>query len=53
MTPFIIVCLAIFLLSLISNIVFILTSEETRAGGIVGMIVFTAMIVWGIALLFS
>lgn len=53
MTTFIIVCIAIFILSLISNIIFILTSEDTRSGGIVGMIIFTAMIVWGFSLLFN
>jgi hypothetical protein len=53
MTAFIIVCIALFSLSLISNVIFILTSEDTRAGGVIGMIAFTAMIVWGIALLFN
>lgn len=51
MTFFIVVCMVIFLFSLSSNMFFVLTSEENRIGGILGMIVFTAMIIWSIQLL--
>lgn len=52
MTAFIIACLAIFFLSLISNIIFVLTTDGTRAGGIIGIVTFTAMIVWSCVLIF-
>ena len=53
MTAFLITCIFIFVLSLTSNIVFILTSEESRGGAVFGMIAFTAMTAWAIFLLFG
>lgn len=53
MTIFILVCIAIFTFSLMSNIFFTLTSEDSyKIGGVIGIIVFTAMIAWSCALIF-
>jgi hypothetical protein len=54
MTAFIISSLVLFFLSLVSNILFVLNENTTFKGGaVVGLIIFTSMLVWGSLLLFQ
>jgi len=53
MMAFIIVSLVLFFFSLISNAIFVLNENTTfKSGSVVGLVIFTSMIVWGISLLF-
>lgn len=54
MTAFLIVSVVLFLLSILSNIIFVLNENVTAKGGaVLGVIVFTGMIVWALTLLFQ
>lgn len=51
---FLVCSLIIFVLSLISNIIFILTtSDNAKGGAILGVIAFTALIFWDISLILN
>lgn len=54
MTWFLICCIAVFILSLVSNVLFLLSPMNNLKGGsILGIIVFTALTVWAISLIIS
>jgi hypothetical protein len=51
---FLLVCTLLFVLSVISNIIFILSDAEApKSGALAGLIVFVVMIVWSVTLMFS
>lgn len=53
MTAFLIVCIFLFLLSIFSNAVFILNNyTEVKLGAVLGLLVFSGMVVWALNLLF-
>jgi hypothetical protein len=53
MTAFLIVTIALFLVSIISNTVFILNNyTDSKSGAILGLVIFSGMIVWALTLLF-
>jgi hypothetical protein len=53
MTAFIITSIAIFFVSIVSNIIFILNNyTESKFGAVIGLILFTSMMIWGFTLLF-
>jgi len=53
MTAFIIVCIALFIISIVSNGLFILNNNtEFKAGALIGIIVFSGMTAWALSLLF-
>lgn len=52
MTAFLIVCIFLFLLSIFSNAVFILNNyTEVKLGAVLGLLVFSGMVVWALTLL--
>ena len=54
MTAFIVITLVLFLLAMITNTIFILNENtQNKGGAVLGLMVFTAMSVWGMFLLFS
>ena len=53
MTAFLIVSIVLFLISLLSNAAYIINAHtELKGGSILGLIVFSGMIVWALSLLF-
>ena len=53
MTAFLIVCIVLFFISIVSNTVYVLNNyTENKAGAVLGLIVFSGMIAWAFSLLF-
>ena len=53
MTAFLITSIVLFFISLLSNVVYVLNNHtDLKGGSIIGIAVFSGMIVWALSLLF-
>lgn len=53
MTAFLIASIVLFFISLLSNVVYVLNNyTDLKGGAIVGIVIFSGMIVWALSLLF-
>ena len=52
MTAFLIICMILFLISIISNTAYILNNyTDHKLGSVIGLVIFTGMFVWALSIL--